>query len=293
MINLGIIGYTEGNGHPYSYSSIFNGFDKNAMNKCPYKTIPEYLARHNSDHERINNAKITHIWTQDYEISKSIALAANISTIVNNPLEMIMDIDGVIIARDDYESHLNIAKPFIEAGINVFIDKPIAVSVNAAQEILNLEQFNGQIFTSSSLAFDPRVLEAKENLSKVGNIEYVYGSAPGIWENYAIHLIDSLIMIFGDTFFIENRTYNKNGAVTILNGELQNKSLIKLACMGGLPSPLRLTIVGDKGFFDIDFGDPYNAFKKTLETFTASIGSKETIRSHDEIIKSISLIQID
>ena len=31
MIKIGIIGYSEGNGHPYSYSSIFNGFDKISM----------------------------------------------------------------------------------------------------------------------------------------------------------------------------------------------------------------------------------------------------------------------
>ena len=61
---------------------------------------------------------------------------------------------------------------------------------------MNLEKFSGQIFTSSSLAYDPNVLEAKQNLSKIGDIKYVYGSAPGSWNNYAIHLIDCLMIIF-------------------------------------------------------------------------------------------------
>ena len=46
MIKIGILGYTDGNGHPYSYSSIFNGYNNEGMKKCPFKTIPEYLNNH-------------------------------------------------------------------------------------------------------------------------------------------------------------------------------------------------------------------------------------------------------
>ena len=33
MINLGMIGINEGNGHPYSYSAMFNGYDPLALKK--------------------------------------------------------------------------------------------------------------------------------------------------------------------------------------------------------------------------------------------------------------------
>ena len=36
-IRLGIIGMTEGNGHPYSWSAMFNKFDREAMpRECPF-----------------------------------------------------------------------------------------------------------------------------------------------------------------------------------------------------------------------------------------------------------------
>ena len=39
-IKLGIIGMTEGNGHPYSWSAIFNRYDVDAMTKeCPFPGI--------------------------------------------------------------------------------------------------------------------------------------------------------------------------------------------------------------------------------------------------------------
>ena len=41
-IKLGIIGYNEGNGHPYSFSAIINGFNPNA-DWSRYPQILEYL----------------------------------------------------------------------------------------------------------------------------------------------------------------------------------------------------------------------------------------------------------
>lgn len=32
-IKIGILGYTEGNGHPYSWSAMFNGYNKEIMEK--------------------------------------------------------------------------------------------------------------------------------------------------------------------------------------------------------------------------------------------------------------------
>ena len=34
MLRVGILGLSEGNGHPYSWSAIFNGFDK--TKECPF-----------------------------------------------------------------------------------------------------------------------------------------------------------------------------------------------------------------------------------------------------------------
>ena len=81
MIKLGIIGYNEGNGHPYSYSSIFNGFDMDYMKDCPYPSIPKYLNKHNSDEERLKSAKVSHIWTQDKDLSCHIAKSSKIENV--------------------------------------------------------------------------------------------------------------------------------------------------------------------------------------------------------------------
>ena len=39
QIKLGLIGLSEGNGHPYSFSAIINGYDKQAMQKSDWSVI--------------------------------------------------------------------------------------------------------------------------------------------------------------------------------------------------------------------------------------------------------------
>lgn len=43
-LKIGILGMTEGNGHPYSWSAMFNGYDPEEMAKCPFPVIPAYLS---------------------------------------------------------------------------------------------------------------------------------------------------------------------------------------------------------------------------------------------------------
>lgn len=45
MIEIGIIGFSKENGHPYSFSAIINGFDKKNFSKVGYKFIFDYLKK--------------------------------------------------------------------------------------------------------------------------------------------------------------------------------------------------------------------------------------------------------
>ena len=42
-MKIGIIGESKGNGHPYSWSAIINGFDSNILDKVPFPAIQNYL----------------------------------------------------------------------------------------------------------------------------------------------------------------------------------------------------------------------------------------------------------
>lgn len=292
MNRIGMIGYNEGNGHPFSFSSIFNGYNENNVDSCPYSTIPDYLKKNNSNDKLLQNSKVTHVWTQDFSISQNIAAFSNIPTIVKNLDEMIGQIDAIILARDDYENHFKNISKFITQEIPIFIDKPLAIKVSDAKNILSKQKFLGQIYSTSSLANDNKIVDAKNNLESIGKINSISGLMPGSWEKYSVHLFDPLIKIFGKDFTIEDYKVLKSDSLTMLKGKSIEGSDISLTCLGGEKCSPFLNIIGEKGFLFFDFQDPYSAFRNTLLKFSENIHDKNILRSEEEIIHSISLIQI-
>src|SRR5947208_2431940 len=104
-LRLGVIGISEGNGHPYSWSAIFNGYDLAAMESCPFPVISEYLARQRFPEDAISGAQVTHVWTQDPAVSEHVARASRVRHVVADPSDMLGQIDALLLARDDAENH--------------------------------------------------------------------------------------------------------------------------------------------------------------------------------------------
>ena len=102
MIKTGIIGlFDKGNGHPFSFSSIINGYSEKGYKKSKYLNILRYLKRKKSTDFKIKNVKITHAWTQNPKITQILCKASKIKYPVKNYIDMIDKIDALIIARDD------------------------------------------------------------------------------------------------------------------------------------------------------------------------------------------------
>src|SRR5437762_816425 len=127
-LRLAMLGMIPGNGHPYSWSAIINGYDPKTMALCPYPTIPVYLGKQPLASVRIPGARVTHIWTDNAADAPKVAAAAKIEKVVARPEDVIGEVDAVIIATDDGNDHVRRAAPFISAGLLVFIDKPLATN---------------------------------------------------------------------------------------------------------------------------------------------------------------------
>ncbi len=291
-LKLGIIGLSEGNGHPYSWSAIFNGYNKTLMGNCPFPAIPNYLSNYNFPENSIREAEVTHIWTQDKNVSKNIADTTYIDNVLDSYDEMVGEVDGLLLARDDYNSHKEFASIFLQSGIPVYIDKPLSVTEARAKELLAMQNYPSQIFTGSALAFDPKISDAKKEINSLGEIKFIFGSAPGPWDKYSIHLIDPLLVLFNSD--IQPKLINKfnfNDFVSV-KYQLDKNILCNFQCLGGFTSPVRISIIGDTGFLEINFDDPFYAFRNALVAFVVSIRSKKTIRSQREILESIKMIEM-
>src|ERR1039457_1435149 len=96
-IRLGMAGMVDGNGHPYSWSAIFNGFDAAAMARCPYPVITEYLSRQPPAALGIPGARVTHLWCDAPKAAQLVPQASLVPNVVTEATDMIGHVDAVII----------------------------------------------------------------------------------------------------------------------------------------------------------------------------------------------------
>ena len=100
-LKYGVIGISNGNGHPYSWSIACNGFSKNKINKIPFKRVRDYLPKYEINLCKIDSVEVTHVWTQNKKKSELIAKTCNIKNISKNISELASSVDAILLLRDE------------------------------------------------------------------------------------------------------------------------------------------------------------------------------------------------
>ena len=125
--------------------------------------------------------------------------------LVDRPEDLIGRVDAVMIESNQGSQHLKRARPFLEAGVTTWVDKPFAGDVAQADEMLALARKHGaKLMSSSSLRFDPTVQEALARREELGPIlaADVWGNAPlhpgnpGLL-HYGVHGVEILYALVG------------------------------------------------------------------------------------------------
>nr|WP_317199861.1 Gfo/Idh/MocA family oxidoreductase [uncultured Psychrobacter sp.] len=279
-LKLGIIGSSEGNGHPYSWSAIFNGYNTETMESCGYPVIPRYLEQQTWPDCRIPNAEVVAIWTQDSEQSKHIAKASHIKQVMSDYTDMIGKVDAVLLARDDAQNHLKYAEPFLRAGLPIYIDKPIALSVTALDKLYDLQQYEGQIFTCSALRFSQELILTEADKEDLGQIKQITAFTPKSWSKYAVHIIEPVLNMLpkGDTP-IETLSPMVNDDTGSLIVRWQSGIQTNFFALGAGLSPITIRISGTNGYKDLVFTDSFSAFKAALQAFVNGLEQNKVASS--------------
>jgi predicted dehydrogenase len=289
-LKIGVIGSSPGNGHPYSWSAIFNGYNAASMEECGFPVIPRYLEKHSFPDGAIHEASVTHVWTQDLNLSKHIAKAAHIKNVVKNMNDLIGSVDAVLLARDDAERHLEMALPFLNAGIPIYIDKPLALTTAEAHHFIKLQQYPGQIFSCSALRY-AKELNIEKYKSEIGKLRSIHAIVPKDWDKYAIHAIDPLLLMIPDRGNIVKKMRWAAADRVVLNVEFESGVDIQVSSMGKVDVPISFQVFGSEGCCDIVFSDTFSAFRSALQEFVDSI-KKEHKNNSKEIIDAIQLVEM-
>jgi Oxidoreductase family, NAD-binding Rossmann fold len=275
-IRLGIIGMTEGNGHPYSWSAIFNGYDREKMTvECPFAGIPEYLNKEPEDSLPIAGANVTHIYCDDRKDAEHVARCSLIPNVVDAPETMIGQVDAVIVATDIGSEHVARVRPFVEAGLPVFVDKPLcdnAADLDIFRKWIIDEK--RPIMSSSCMRYAKEYMPYRISTSELGDLRYVSATMSKKWETYGIHALEAIYPIVGPGFkTIQNLGTPERNIVHMTHerGIDIMIALIKDVQYGG-----GLRLAGTKGNLYVCSSDTFYAFKAQLQAFVDFLRSGES-----------------
>ena len=283
---------SEGNGHPYSWSAIFNGYNEIFMKDCGFPVIPIYLVKQNFPADSIRGARVTNIWTQSLSLSNHIAESANITSVNQNLTDMIGEVDAILLARDDSESHLKYAAPFINAGIPIYIDKPLATKIKDAEEILSLERYPGQIFSCSALRFSEELRLPLKEQKSLGVINKIVGYTPNSWRKYSVHIIEPLLKYIPHNLEIKSSHSAKTAKSHTLNLTYTNGLCVQLNCVNLKSHPVKITLHGENKVCELVFEKTFDAFKNSLNNFIDGVISKKVKITHSDMYRTVKLVEL-
>lgn len=287
MINVGLIGYNEGNGHPYSFSAIINGYNDEQMSKCPYSVIYDYLKVRPKEELILGGMRITHIWTPVLSISQDIAACANIRTIVSDYHEMSDAIDAVIIARDDVDSHFAIAKFFLDKGKFVFVDKPLCRSREELDYFIPF-LYAGKLMTCSGLRYKSEIRSSFYGKLIKNEILFVNAISVLDWYKYAIHVLEALTPVLGyDVKEVIPLHDESNFMAKILyqSGKYLMIQINKEYSLG-----IGATIYTRNQKFTVDFNDNFGCFRYMLCEFRRMIMEQNPVICPEETITILQTV---
>jgi predicted dehydrogenase len=125
--------------------------------------------------------------------------------LVDSPEAMLGRIDAVLVLSLAGDAHLERVRPFLEAGVPAYVDKPFACSLADAEEMVRLaEANNATLFHASALRYAAEVEAFRESAATLGGLHGAvsYGPAwrdagnPGLF-HYGIHPTAVLFALLG------------------------------------------------------------------------------------------------
>lgn len=282
-----MIGYNEGNGHPYSFSAIVNGYNPEQMALSPYPVILNYLKQRNPFEFGIYNLSIDYIWTPDAHISQSISKSCYIPNIAENYLDFVDEIDAVIIARDDAECHREIAEPFLNKGKFVFIDKPLCTTLSDLEYFIPFLEI-GMLMSCSGFRFHPLYLN-KPFLAETRE-KIICGTAVTTvdWFKYGIHVLEGLQPVMNDRIVSVQNIGTLNNDIVLLNyANGKNAIVLRDNMIKGFYTDFYTT---DGTTIKIKYDDNFSYFRNLLFTFHDFITQKQHLYHFQETINLIKAL---
>jgi predicted dehydrogenase len=259
--------------------------------ECPFAGIPQYLNKEPSATLTIPGAKVTHVCCvgEGGFTAEHVARCSLIPNVVKNPADVIGHVDAVIIATDIGHEHVVRARPFVEAGLPVFIDKPLTDNEPDLKVFKAWVDAGKPILSSSSMRYTKEFLPYRLSTHELGELRFACITTPKSWETYGIHALEGIYPILGPGFISARNTGTAERNIVHLKHRCGADVVVVATAdlYGGFGC---LQLCGTAGKAQVAPGDTFYSFKAQLEAFIGYLRSGVRPFPFSETIELMQLV---
>ena len=153
-------------------------------------------------------ARVTALWGETPQRAAFVAGEARIPAVVDDPAQMLGQVDAVMVVLRHGAQHCAAALPFLQRGLPTWVDKPFAIDLGEACRMVDAAQDNGALLAGGSTCkYEPDVLALRDefrSLGGPGRVISAHLNFPGELDSpygglyfYGGHAAEILITVFG------------------------------------------------------------------------------------------------
>jgi predicted dehydrogenase len=240
---------------------------------------------------------VTHLWGETDPLARTTAESGQIPVIVARPADMLGQVDGVMIDHRDGQYHLAAARPFVKAGVPVFVDKPMCRSLAAARRFLALRRACGApVCTLSSIPYHRDLPAVQKEIRLLGRLRLLRLSGPGdfrspwggIWF-YGIHQAELMVHLLGIGAREVSASVNGDDCTAVV--AYPEGLTAVMSFLVDAPYQFTLQAIGHGGSLEVDMEHDPESLARTTRIFTRMFRTRKEPFADQRMLAPIAVME--
>jgi predicted dehydrogenase len=245
----------------------------------------------------VSGFSVTHVWGETPGDAKDAQERGLIPNIVQEPEDLIGQVDAAIVDHRHPKYHLPAVRPLLEAKIPLFVDKPFCYRLDEGKEFLaRARELNVPVCSFSVLPKQASFAQLQEDVRELGRIISVVSTGPcdidseygGVFF-YGIHQVDMVVRLLDqDITHVQLNRGKQNHTATLYSasGAISTMNLIGEGRVG-----FHVSVIGEKGRTDHVISYDANTYLTGVLDFCRMFSTGETDETDGSILTPVAVLE--
>ena len=245
----------------------------------------------------VSGFSVTHVWGETPDDAKDAQDRGLIPNIVEDPEDLIGQVDAAIVDHRHPKYHLPAVRPLLEAKIPLFVDKPFCYRLDEGKEFLaRARELDVPVCSFSVLPKQASFAQLQEDVRELGRIISVVSTGPcdidseygGVFF-YGIHQVDMVVRLLDwDITHVQLNRGKQNHTATLYSasGAISTMNLV-----GEGRVDFHVSVIGEKGRADRVISYDENTYLTGVLDFCRMFSTGETDETDGSILTPVAVLE--